>query len=68
MSPEQDDPAIRARYRPFLLSDAVAASDWISRLELDRVIRLSLQDIEQTGQRLRILVLYGSLRTRSVNY
>ncbi|KAI9147466.1 NADPH-dependent FMN reductase ArsH [Paramyrothecium foliicola] len=62
---EQDDPSIRVKYRPFILSSDVAAHDWISELELDTVTAMAQEDLKRTGSRLKILVLYGSLRKRS---
>ena len=71
----EDDPSIRAKYRPFLLPSAVESSDWISQLELSTVLKLSAaaihppsNDANKAGQaqnRLKVLVLYGSLRKRS---
>lgn len=67
----EDDPSIRAKYRPFLLPSTVETSDWISKLELSTALKLSAEAIRQPsgeGQpqnRLRVLVLYGSLRGRS---
>lgn len=61
---EEHDTDTRAKYRPFLLEDAVAAGDWVARLELATATEMAQNDIAFTGQRLRILVLYGSLRNR----
>lgn len=62
-----DDAVIRDRYRPFLLDERVATSDWISKLELDVVEAMVRTDLgANDGQRLRVLVLYGSLRSRYV--
>lgn len=61
-----DDDEVRQRYRPFLLDPAVEASDWVSRLELATAVKMAAQDIERTGERLRVLVLFGSLRQRYV--
>lgn len=55
------------RYRPFLLSPSVTNGDWVSRLELGTVTRMAYEDMEKTGERLRVLVLYGSLRKRYVS-
>lgn len=66
ISEGQDDPTIRAKYRPFLLDSQGAAHDWVSELELDTVTAMALEDLEKTGSRLKVLVLYGSLRKRSV--
>lgn len=61
----QDDAAIRSKYRPFLLHERVAESDWISKLELDTVEDMVQADLDaNNGQRLQVLVLYGSLRSR----
>jgi len=64
ISAAEDDPEIRSKYRPFLLDPEVEATDWISQLELDTAISISQADIEKTGSRLKVLVLYGSLRKR----
>ncbi|KAH0324197.1 arsenate resistance ArsH, partial [Aureobasidium melanogenum] len=62
----EDDAEIRSTYRPFLTSPEVANSDWISQSELSTVLKLSEADLAKTGgNRLKILVLYGSLRERS---
>lgn len=62
-----DDAAIRNKYRPFLLDERVATSDWISKLELDVVEDMVRADLAgKNGERLRVLVLYGSLRSRCV--
>ncbi|KAK1774697.1 NADPH-dependent FMN reductase ArsH [Copromyces sp. CBS 386.78] len=62
----EDDPAIRESYRPFLLPDDCVANDWIADLELSAVLKLVESEILlRTQDRLRILVLYGSLRSRS---
>jgi len=62
VSPE--DAAINLKYRPFLLDEKIMKSDWISQLELKRVMDMAQDDLKKTGKRLRILVLYGSLRER----
>ena len=62
-----DDDEVRQRYRPFLLNPAVETSDWVSRLELATTAKMADQDIERTGERLRVLVLFGSLRQRYVH-
>lgn len=62
---EEDDVAIRSKYRPFLLDPAVTGSDWISSLELSTALKLVDADLAETnGDRIRVLVLYGSLRNR----
>ncbi|KAK5654049.1 hypothetical protein OQA88_7727 [Cercophora sp. LCS_1] len=61
-----DDPAVRNRYRPFLLDDEISSSDWIMKLELAAAAKMVETEILSQGKdRLRILVLYGSLRSRS---
>jgi len=62
---EKDDADVRKKYRPFLLEPEVTANDWISKLELSTAIKLAEADLEATGERLKVLVLYGSLRSRS---
>ncbi|OIW25739.1 arsenate resistance ArsH [Coniochaeta ligniaria NRRL 30616] len=63
---DEDDPSVRPNYRPFLLPEAFVADDWIAQLELSTALRLVESEILLKGQdRLRILVLYGSLRSRS---
>ncbi|OQN95213.1 hypothetical protein B0A48_18777 [Cryoendolithus antarcticus] len=62
---DEDNAAVRKAYRPFVLNDDIASSDWISQLELAKVTELSHNAAQQTGTRLRVLVLFGSLRTRS---
>ncbi|KAL4775727.1 flavoprotein-like protein [Aspergillus nidulans var. acristatus] len=58
----EDDISVRRKYRPFLLKDD---NDWVSKLELTTVLDLAEKDLRQTNSRLRVLVLYGSLRRRS---
>jgi arsenical resistance protein ArsH len=61
----EDDPATRKTYRPFLLDDAVTNSDWIAQLELSTALKMVDTQIIQSGEeRLRVLVLYGSMRQR----
>lgn len=60
----EDDAQIRLRYRPFLLGSEIENTDWISELELDEAMNIARQNIESTGSRLKVLVLYGSLRKR----
>jgi len=62
---DDDDPPVRVNYRPFLLPGDFVADDWIARLELSTALRLVESEILLKNQdRLRILVLYGSLRSR----
>ncbi|KAL2147930.1 hypothetical protein VTI28DRAFT_3408 [Corynascus sepedonium] len=61
-----DDPAVRKRYRPFLLDDEISSSDWVMKLELATAAKMVETEILSQGKdRLRVLVLYGSLRDRS---
>ncbi|KIW92342.1 arsenical resistance protein ArsH [Cladophialophora bantiana CBS 173.52] len=60
-----DDPLIRSRYRPFLLPEEIQQQDWVSRLELATATELAYNDLRLTGERIKVLVLYGSLRQRS---
>ena len=64
MQASNEDDKFRKLYRPFLLNEEVPRSDWVSRLELATVTKMAQDDIEKTGERLRVLVLYGSLRKR----
>ncbi|KAL6852303.1 hypothetical protein ACO1O0_006845 [Amphichorda felina] len=62
----EDDPAIRQKYRPFLLGPEFAADDWVAHLELSTALRMVQTELlDARRDRLRILVLYGSLRARS---
>lgn len=60
----EDDAEVRAKYRPYLLDNEGTASDWVSQLDLDAALQLARQNLEETGSRLKVLVLYGSLRKR----
>lgn len=64
LTEEEDDTKVRQLYRPFLLSPHQSANDWVSKLELSTVTKLAEESLHQTGERLRVLVLYGSLRQR----
>lgn len=59
----EDDLDIRQMYRPFIRDDA--QNDWVSALELTKALNLAESDIQVTNKRLKVLVLYGSLRKRS---
>ncbi|KUL88245.1 hypothetical protein ZTR_05055 [Talaromyces verruculosus] len=59
----EDDLDIRQKYRPFIRDDA--QNDWVSALELTKVLNLAESDLRATNKRLKVLVLYGSLRRRS---
>lgn len=67
ISAAEDDAEIRKQYRPFLHSKPVQESDWISKLELSEVVRLAEAEYRNPSGlgRLRVLVMYGSLRNRS---
>ncbi|KAK7910758.1 arsenate resistance ArsH [Apiospora marii] len=65
LSAEQDDAAIRAKYRPFLQHPEPGVADWVAELELDTATAMAREDLEKTDSRLKVLVLYGSLRKRS---
>lgn len=60
----EDDAGIRRMYRPFIFNDE-AAEDWVSNLELATVLDMAQKNLWNTKQRLKVLVLYGSLRRRS---
>lgn len=62
---DQDDTEIRKQYRPFLVDGDLSTDDWISQLELSTAIKMVQSEILDQGlDRIRILVLYGSLRSR----
>ncbi|KAK6505566.1 hypothetical protein TWF481_007460 [Arthrobotrys musiformis] len=66
ISQEEDNPFIRAEYRPFLLDPDGVSGDWISKLELTTVMEMVRNEVLNTREeRLKVLVLYGSLRARS---
>ncbi|KAF3289701.1 hypothetical protein TWF970_003466 [Orbilia oligospora] len=63
---QEDNPFTRAEYRPFLLDPLTACSDWVAQLELETVMNMVQDEVLNKGEdRLKILVLYGSLRRRS---
>ncbi len=63
--PSQDDEQIRKAYRPFLLDDNVTQVDWVSKLELSTAIRMVEEEMKRSnGDRLKVLVLFGSMRRR----
>lgn len=65
--PYEEDPAFRSKYRPFLQHDTVSESDWVARLELDVVGGMVAADLAATGgERIKVLVLFGSMRARWV--
>ncbi|KAF2276242.1 arsenate resistance ArsH [Westerdykella ornata] len=62
----EDDEQVRATYRPFLLDESVARNDWIAQLELSTVLKMVEEEIfAKEQERLKVLVLYGSMRARS---
>lgn len=64
ISASMDEPTIRSKYRPFLLPHTVQQQDWVRRLELATVTELVYNDLRITGERIKVLILYGSLRQR----
>lgn len=62
LSQHEDDPEIRQKYRPFILEDT---ADWVSTLELTTALNMAEANLQTTNSRLKVLVLYGSLRRRS---
>lgn len=64
---DEDDKSVRAQYRPFLLPGDVTGNDWVSKLELSTALKMAEADIRRSGgDRLKVMVLYGSLRSRYV--
>ncbi|KAH8125993.1 hypothetical protein FP744_10006203 [Trichoderma asperellum] len=63
----EDEAHIRQQYRPFLLPEATCIEDdWVANLELATTLKMVESEIiDKKQDRLRILVLYGSLRNRS---
>jgi hypothetical protein len=64
ISQADDDGTIRSKYRPFLLGPEVENTDWVSELELETVASMVRDSLAQNQARLKVLVLYGSLRKR----
>ncbi|KAF1351248.1 flavo protein-like protein [Delphinella strobiligena] len=60
-----DNAEIRQKYRTFLLDEETSKTDWVSHLELSTVMKMAQEDMNRTGERLKVLVLYGSMRSRS---
>ncbi|KAL8899723.1 MAG: hypothetical protein Q9192_001426 [Flavoplaca navasiana] len=61
-----DDPEIRRQFRPFLLRKRIVDSDWVAHLEISTAMRMAYEEMHRPdGTRLKVLVLYGSLRERS---
>lgn len=65
LSASEDDPSLRQKYRPFIIPENPAEPDWVNALELDTVLDIAENNLRLTNERLRVLVLYGSLRRRS---
>ncbi|WYZ41421.1 hypothetical protein EsH8_V_000316 [Colletotrichum jinshuiense] len=63
----EDAADLRALYRPFILANPTTeTNDWVDQLELCSTLSMVDREILQRGApRLRILVLVGSLRSRS---
>lgn len=66
-STDEGEAEIRSRHRPFILEDAVSTDDWVAKLELSTVTEMAQRDLANTGERLKVMVLYGSLRSRYVH-
>jgi arsenic resistance protein ArsH len=64
LSPKEDNIEVREKYRPFILSED-GAEDWVESLELTTALKMAESNLLLTNQRLKVLVLYGSLRSRS---
>ena len=60
----KDETDIRKKYRPFILDEDTTKNDWTGQLELSTAMRMAEADMIKTGERLKVLVLYGSLRNR----
>jgi len=66
ISENDDDLEVRRRYRPFLLDPKIAQKDWVASLELSTAFKVVEQGLcASSNDRLKVLVLYGSLRQRS---
>lgn len=65
ISSSEDDLEVRKLYRPFLLDDGKPDKDWVAQLELGTVLKMvDLQILKSGGERLKVLVLHGSMRQR----
>jgi arsenic resistance protein ArsH len=63
--PSEDEHLLRKTYRPFLLDDAKQEQDWVAQLELSTVLKMvDLQVLKSGSDRLKVLVLHGSMRKR----
>ncbi|KAJ4319099.1 hypothetical protein N0V94_004059 [Neodidymelliopsis sp. IMI 364377] len=66
ISQAEDDPEVRKNYRPFLLDEEISKSDWVSQLELSTTLKMvESQILNDSQERLKVLVLHGSMRNRS---
>lgn len=65
LSASEDNPSLREKYRPFILPEDAGEPDWVNNLELDTVLDIAENNLRLTNERLKVLVLYGSLRRRS---
>ena len=65
-SPSQNTTMIRRLERNTVdgLDGKTIDSDWVSELELDTAMEMATRDLERTGERLKVMVLFGSLRRR----
>jgi arsenic resistance protein ArsH len=63
--PSEDDAGIRSAYRPFILEEQDTNQDWVAQLELSTVLKMvDTQVLKQGHERLRVVVLHGSMRQR----
>lgn len=60
----EEDADFRSHYRPFILPSDTA-DDWVDKLDLGTVMDMAENQVQGSMERLKILVLYGSLRKRS---
>ncbi|KAI4640687.1 hypothetical protein J4E93_008277 [Alternaria ventricosa] len=64
--PSEDDVEVRKAYRPFILEGKDAEDDWVAQLELSTALKMVDTQLLQRGDdRLRVVVLHGSMRSRS---
>ncbi|KAI4609607.1 uncharacterized protein J4E87_011033 [Alternaria ethzedia] len=64
--PSEDDVEIRKAYRPFILEGKDAEDDWVAQLELSTALKMVDTQLLQRGdERLKVVVLHGSMRSRS---
>ncbi|KAJ5353449.1 Arsenate resistance ArsH [Penicillium brevicompactum] len=64
LRPGEDCADIRQKYRPFILDDN-STEDWVNSLDLTTAADMAELNLRSTNERLKVLVLYGSLRKRS---